>query len=168
MGKEIQLFKSQQVREIIGLTRRQMQYWASTGLIVPSRATDGGHARYTFEDLVAFKTSKKLLAAGVSVQRIRKVIQRLKTILPKVKRPLSELTVVATDDVILVFYEDTVFEAITGQQWILELAEVQRDIAKWEKRVQGLKKYRRVSQRLSAASEKIPLQAPEKVHAQGP
>ena len=134
MGKEKQFFKSQQVREIIGLSRRQMQYWAATGLVVPSSNTPGGHARYTFEDLVALKTARRLLGAGVSVQRIRKVMDKLKKVLPKIKRPLSELTLVATGDVILAFYEDTVFEAITGQQWILELAEIQRDIEKWEKK----------------------------------
>ena len=166
MGKEIKLFKSLQVREIIGLTRRQMQYWASTNLIVPTYTTSGGHARYTFEDLVAFKTSKKLLAAGISVQKIRKVIHRLKDVLPKIKRPLNELTLVATDEVILVFYENTAFEAITGQQWILELGEVERDIEKWERRLQELKKYRRVSQGPITLEEKLQPYVAEKVHGQ--
>ena len=167
MGKEIKLFKSLQVREIIGLTRRQMQYWASTSLIVPGYTTQGGHARYTFEDLVTFKTSKKLLSAGVSVQKIRKVVSRLKEVLPKVKRPLSELILVVTDDVILVFYENTVFEAITGQQWILELGEIQRDIEKWEKRLQGLKKYRRVPQGSVALEERLRPYVAERAHGQG-
>ena len=155
MSKEKQFFKSQQVREIIGLSRRQMQYWAATGLVVPSSNTPGGHARYTFEDLVALKTARRLLGAGVSVQRIRKVMDELKKVLPKIKRPLSELTLVATGDVILVFYEDTVFEAITGQQWILELAEIQRDIEKWEKKVQGLRKYRRVPPKADQAASHL-------------
>jgi DNA-binding transcriptional MerR regulator len=171
MGKEKQFFKSQQVREIIGLTRRQMQYWASTDLVVPSYTTAGGHARYTFEDLVALKTAKRLLGAGVSVQRIRNVMSELKNVLPKIKRPLSELTLVATGDVILVFYEDTVFEAITGQQWILELAEIQRDIEKWEKKFQGLRKYRRVPVKADSGigrfGEKIKPYGAEKVEGQG-
>ena len=167
MGKEKQFFKSQQVREIIGLTRRQMQYWAATGLIVPGYTTPGGHARYTFEDLVALKTARKLLGAGVSVQRIRKVMADLKNVLPKIKRPLSELTLVATGDVILVFYEDTAFEAITGQQWILELAEVQRDIEKWERKFQGLRKYRRVSLGGSRLGGKFKPYGAEKAEGQG-
>lgn len=171
MGKEKQFFKSQQVRDIIGLTRRQMQYWAATGLVVPSYSTPGGHARYTFEDLVALKTAKRLLGAGVSVQRIRKVMDDLKKVLPKIKRPLSELTLVATGDVILVFYEDTAFEAITGQQWILELAEIQRDIEKWEKKLQGLRKYRRVppktDQGLSHLASKFKPYGAEKAEGQG-
>ena len=167
MGKEKQFFKSQQVREIIGLTRRQMQYWAATGLIVPGYTTPGGHARYTFEDLVTLKTAKRLLGAGVSVQRIRKVMAELKNVLPKIKRPLSELTLVATGDVILVFYENTAFEAITGQQWILELAEVQRDIEKWEKKFQGLRKYRRVSLGASRLGGKFKPYGAEKAEGQG-
>jgi DNA-binding transcriptional MerR regulator len=170
MTKDKQFFKSQQVREIIGLTRRQMQYWSATGLIVPSYNTEGGHARYTFEDLVAFKTSKRLLEAGVSVQKIRKVITNLRAILPKIKRPLSELTLVATGDVILVFYEGTAFEAITGQQWILELAEVQRDIERWEKKLQGLQKYRRVSSKVQGSGftdTKIKSYGKEKAEGQG-
>ncbi len=144
-----------------------MQYWASTGLIVPSHTTPGGHARYTFQDLVSLKTSKKLLGAGVSVQRIRKVIDRLKGILPKVKRPLSDLTLVTTDDLVLVFYENTVFEAITGQQWILELSEVQRDIDKWEKRLKNIKKYRVISQPSTPSQKTGDLpQRPEKVYGQ--
>jgi DNA-binding transcriptional MerR regulator len=171
MGKEKQFFKSQQVRDIIGLTRRQMQYWAATGLVVPSYSTPGGHARYTFEDLVALKTAKRLLGVGVSVQRIRKVMNDLKNVLPKIKRPLSELTLVATGDVILVFYEDTAFEAITGQQWILELAEIQRDIEKWEKKLQGLRKYRRVppktDQGISQLGSKFKPYGAEKAEGQG-
>ncbi len=167
MSQSAKYFKSQQVREIIGLTRRQMQYWAATGLVVPSYTTPGGHARYTFEDLVALKTSKRLLAAGVSVQKIRRVMDELKTVLPKIKRPLSELTLVATGDVILVFYEDTAFEAITGQQWILELAEIQRDIDKWQKHFEGLKKYRRVTPGAIALEGQFIPYGPEKAEGQG-
>ena len=143
MDKVGTLYKSQQVREIFGLTRRQMQYWASTGLITPSYMTPGGHARYTFEDLVALKTAKRLLMGGGSVQKIRKVIAQLRKALPSVKRPLSELTLVATGEVILVFYENTVFEAISGQQWILKLAEIERDIEKWNQKNQGINQKRR-------------------------
>jgi DNA-binding transcriptional MerR regulator len=167
MGKERQYFKSQQVREIIGLTRRQMQYWSATGLIEPSYTTPGGHARYTFEDLVALKTSVKLLRAGVSVQKIRRVMAELKNVLPKIKRPLSELTLVATGDVILVFYENTAFEAITGQQWILELAEIQRDIEKWQKKFQGLQKYRRVSLGADQLEAEFKPYGAEKAEGQG-
>jgi len=144
MGVEKRYFHSREVREIVGLTRRQMQYWDQTSLVKASQRTRGGHARYTFEDLVAYKTAKKLLDAGVSLQRIRKVLVRLRDILPTIKKPLVELTLVATGDVVLVFYEDTAFEAITGQEWLLDIADVQRDVDRWQRRVSQLRRFRRV------------------------
>lgn len=137
-------FTSHEVSEIIGLTRRQIQHWDQTDLIKPSLRTPGGHSRYTFQDLVSFKTAKKLLNAGVSVQRIRQSISHLQKLLPTIKRPLAELTLVATGDMVLVFYEGTVFEAISGQEWIVELSEIQQAVDKWHKRVEELRKYRNI------------------------
>jgi len=87
--------------------------------------------------------AKKLLDAGVSLQRIRKVMVRLREILPTIKRPLVELTLVATGDVVLVFYERTVFEAITGQEWLLDIGDVQRDVDRWQRRVGEIRRLRR-------------------------
>jgi DNA-binding transcriptional MerR regulator len=145
VGVEKRYFQSREVREIVGLTRRQMQYWDQTSLVTPAQRTPGGHARYTFEDLIAYKTAKKLLDAGVSLQRIRKVLSRLRDILPTIKKPLVELTLVATGDVVLVFYENTVFEAVTGQEWLLEVADIQRDIERWQRRVGRVREFRRVT-----------------------
>ncbi|HUK55313.1 MAG TPA: MerR family transcriptional regulator [Nitrospiria bacterium] len=137
-------FTSHEAGEIIGLTRRQIQHWDQSDLIRPSSRTAGGHSRYTFQDLVAFKTAKKLLDAGVSLQRIRQSIGELLKLLPTVKRPLAELTLVATGDMVVVFYEGTVFEAISGQQWIVEVSEVQSAVDKWQKRVRELSRYRKI------------------------
>jgi DNA-binding transcriptional MerR regulator len=93
--------------------------------------TAGGHHRYTFEDLVALKATKRLIDSGVSVQRIRSSIQALRRMLPKVERPLSELTLVATGDVVLVFHEGSVFEAVTGQEWVFEVALFEREVETW-------------------------------------
>jgi DNA-binding transcriptional MerR regulator len=138
------LFTRREVSEIIGLTRRQVQHWDQTDLIQPGFRTPGGHTRYTFQDLIAFKTAKKLLNAGISTQRIRHSLRELQRLLPMVKRPLAELTLVATGDVILVFYEGTVFDAVSGQEWIIEVSEVQQAVERWQKRVTELKKYRKV------------------------
>ncbi len=138
------VFRSSEVQEIIGLTRRQLQHWDRTDLIRPSRRTPGGHSRYTFQDLVSYKAAKRLLDAGISVQKIRSVISRLRKILPKIRRPLIDLTLVATGDVVLVFYQSTVFEAITGQQWVLEVADVQQDVEKWRRKLDRIRKNRQV------------------------
>ncbi len=124
-------YRPQEVVQILGLTRRQLQYWAQTDLVVPSARTRGGHHRYTFEDLVALKATKRLIDAGVSVQRIRSSIQALRKMLPQIERPLAELVLVATGDVVLVFREDSAFEAVSGQEWVFEVARFQRELEKW-------------------------------------
>ena len=129
------LYRTKDVVQILGISRRQLQYWAQTDLVEPSAKTPGGHHRYTFEDLVSLKATKRLIDSGVSVQRIRKSIRALRQVLPSVSKPLSELVLVATGDVVLVFSEATAFEAVTGQEWIFEVALFQREVDSWRRAV---------------------------------
>jgi len=124
-------YRTRDVVQILDISRRQLQYWAQTDLVTPSEKTPGGHHRYTFEDLVALKATKRLIDAGVSVQRIRSSIQALRRMLPRIERPLSELTLVATGDVVLVFHEGSAFEAVSGQEWVFEVAQFERELAAW-------------------------------------
>ena len=133
MGAARDLFRASDVVQIIEISRRQLQYWAQTDLIRPSARTPGGHGRYTFEDLVALKASKRLIDAGVSVQRIRKSIRALRKMLPTVERPLAELVLVATGDVVLAFKDGTAFDAISGQQWVFEVARFRREVEAWRR-----------------------------------
>ena len=125
------LYRTKDVVELLGISRRQLQYWSQTDLVVPSEKTPGGHHRYTFEDLVALKAAKRLIDAGVSVQRIRTSIQALRSMLPNVRRPLSALTLVATGDVVLVLHNGAAFEAVSGQEWVFEVARFERELADW-------------------------------------
>ena len=127
------LFRASDVVQIVKISRRQLQYWAQTDLIRPSARTPGGHGRYTFDDLVALKASKRLIDAGVSVQRIRKSIRALRKMLPTVERPLAELILVATGDVVLAFKDGTAFDAISGQQWVFEVARFKREVEDWRR-----------------------------------
>ena len=121
--------------EILQISRRQLQYWAQTGLAEPSAKTPGGHSRYTFEDLVALKAAKRLIDSGVSVQRIRASIGALRKILPTVERPLAELVLVATGDVVLVFRDGMAFDAVSGQEWVFEVAEFEREVESYQRSI---------------------------------
>ena len=131
MGAAHDLSRVGDVVQIIGISRRQLQYWAQTDLVRPSAQTPGGHARYAFEDLVALKTAKRLIDAGVSVQRIRKSIVALRGMLPSVRRPLAEIVLVATGDVVLAFKDGTAFDAVSGQEWVFEVAQFEREVEAW-------------------------------------
>ncbi|MFQ5470580.1 MAG: MerR family transcriptional regulator [Gammaproteobacteria bacterium] len=123
-------FSSRQASRLVQVTPRQLTYWRKTGLVAPSHQTPGGHARYSFTDLISLKTAKRLIDAGVSVQQIRKSLSSLTSLLPSLNRPLTELSLIATGDIILVFHEGSTFEAISGQEWIFPLAQLQDDIEK--------------------------------------
>jgi DNA-binding transcriptional MerR regulator len=134
------------VAQILGISRRQLRYWANTDLVRPALRSPGGHHRYTFQDLIALKAAKRLIDAGVSVQRLRKSITALQRILPTVNRPLAELVLVATGDVVLVVHQGSAFEAATGQEWVFEVAQFQREVEDWKR------KPRPVARRRSAPS----------------
>ncbi|GAB3971059.1 MerR family transcriptional regulator [Streptomyces sparsus] len=64
-----------------GITYRQLDYWARTGLVEPSirPAYGSGTQRlYGFRDVVVLKIVKRLLDAGVSLQNIRAAVSHLR------------------------------------------------------------------------------------------
>ena len=70
-----------QVCKIVGISYRQLDYWARTDLLRPSLADAAGSGtqrRYSYRDLVALKVIKSLLDAGLSLQTARKAIEYLR------------------------------------------------------------------------------------------
>jgi DNA-binding transcriptional MerR regulator len=73
-------FRGPGVCDIVGISYRQLDYWARTGLVTPSirRAAGSGSQRlYSFEDLVRLRVVKRLLDAGVNLERIRVALDEL-------------------------------------------------------------------------------------------
>jgi DNA-binding transcriptional MerR regulator len=65
-----------------GITYRQLDYWARTGLVEPSvrPAYGSGTQRlYSFRDVVVLKIVKRFLDTGVALQNIRTAVQHLRT-----------------------------------------------------------------------------------------
>jgi len=74
-------FSGPQVCTIVGITYRQLDYWARTDLVRPSLADargSGTQRRYSYRDLVRLKVVKSLLDAGVKLQTARKAIVYLR------------------------------------------------------------------------------------------
>jgi DNA-binding transcriptional MerR regulator len=79
-------FRIPDVQKVVGISYRQLDYWARTGLVRPSIRDAGGSGTqrlYSFQDLVELRVIKKLLDAGVSLQRIRRAIEFLRDHLKK-------------------------------------------------------------------------------------
>lgn len=63
-----------------GITYRQLDYWARTGLVEPTvRPAHGSGSQrlYSFRDILVLKLVKRLLDTGISLQQIRVAIQQL-------------------------------------------------------------------------------------------
>jgi DNA-binding transcriptional MerR regulator len=64
-----------------GISYRQLDYWARTGLVEPSvrSATGSGSQRlYGFRDILVLKVVKRLLDTGISLQQIRSAVEFLR------------------------------------------------------------------------------------------
>jgi DNA-binding transcriptional MerR regulator len=64
-----------------GITYRQLDYWARTGLVEPSvRSAQGSGSQrlYSFRDILVLKVVKRLLDTGVSLQQIRTAVTHLR------------------------------------------------------------------------------------------
>ena len=63
-----------------GITYRQLDYWARTGLVEPTiRGAKGSGSQrlYSFRDILLLKVVKRLLDTGVSLQQIRTAVNAL-------------------------------------------------------------------------------------------
>ncbi|MGI8534906.1 MAG: MerR family transcriptional regulator [Mycobacteriales bacterium] len=66
---------------VAGITYRQLDYWARTGLVEPTvrEASGSGTQRlYSFRDILVLKLVKKLLDVGISLHNIRTAIGTLR------------------------------------------------------------------------------------------
>lgn len=64
-----------------GITYRQLDYWARTGLVEPAvrgAKGSGSHRLYSFRDILVLKVVKRLLDTGVSLQQIRSAVLHLR------------------------------------------------------------------------------------------
>ena len=90
-------YRAPQVCQLIGITYRQLDYWARTDLLRPSLRAAGGSGTqrlYSFTDLVQLKVIKRLLDTGISLPKIRRAIEWLKSEMD-VDNPLKDSTLLS-------------------------------------------------------------------------
>ena len=74
-------YSGTQTAKVVGISYRQLDYWARTDLIRPSLsdATGSGSRRsYSYNDLLELKAIKKLLDSGIKLEQVRKVFAYLR------------------------------------------------------------------------------------------
>jgi DNA-binding transcriptional MerR regulator len=108
---------------IAGITYRQLDYWARTGLVEPSvrpAAGSGSQRLYSFRDILVLKVVKRLLDTGVSLQNIRSAVQHLRD---RGVRDLAQITLMSDGASV---YEctsaDEVVDLVQGGQGVFGIA----------------------------------------------
>ena len=69
-------FSGKSAADIVGITYRQLDYWARTNLIRPTAADatgSGSRRQYTYKDLLELKVVKRLLDSGIKLTSVRDV-----------------------------------------------------------------------------------------------
>ena len=101
-------YSSKQVCKIIDLTYRQLDYYDRTDFVKPSINNAEGYGSrrmYGFDDLLKLKVIKKLLEAGVSLQKIRKAKKYLEENNDK-NNALLDVTLISDGDSVYACYSD--------------------------------------------------------------
>ena len=106
-----------------GITYRQLDYWARTGLVEPSiRGAKGSGSQrlYAFRDILLLKIVKRLLDTGVSLQQIRAAVNALH------ERGVEDLTAITLMSDGASVYEctsaDEVIDLVQGGQGVFGIA----------------------------------------------
>ncbi|WP_239309470.1 MULTISPECIES: MerR family transcriptional regulator [unclassified Frankia] len=106
-----------------GITYRQLDYWARTGLVLPSvrGATGSGSQRlYSFRDVLVLRVVRKLLEAGVSLQNIRAAVDCLRV---RGIEDLAEVTLVSDGSTVYeCISDDQVIDLVQGGQGVFAIA----------------------------------------------
>lgn len=118
-------YRAPTVCKLVGISYRQLDYWARTNLIKPSvqdAKGSGSQRRYSFSDVVQLKVIKRLLDAGMSLKKIRQAVSILRQQLQS-ERPLADVTLLSDGQTIYAAHSpDEVFDVLQRGQGVFALA----------------------------------------------
>jgi DNA-binding transcriptional MerR regulator len=109
-------FSGRETADIVGITYRQLDYWARTDLIRPSLADargSGSRRRYSYQNLVELKMIKTLLDAGQKLERVRAAFQYIRALGEDLT---AAQLVIAGDSVILVRDGEDLIDVVNKHQ----------------------------------------------------
>lgn len=106
-----------------GVTYRQLDYWARTGLLEPSVRNPSGSGTqrlYSFRDILVLKIIKRLLDTGVSLQQIRVAVTALRE---RGVQDLAHITLASDGaSVYECTSDDEVIDLVRGGQGVFAIA----------------------------------------------
>ncbi len=104
-------YSGREAADIVGITYRQLDYWARTDLIRPSMADakgSGSRRRYSYKDLVELKMIKTLLDSGQKLERVRAAFEYLRDL----GDDLSSVQLVIAGETVMLVREDELIDVV--------------------------------------------------------
>jgi DNA-binding transcriptional MerR regulator len=114
-------FSGRQTAEIVGITYRQLDYWARTNLVRPSLADahgSGSRRRYSYTDLLELKVIKTLLDAGIKLESVRGAFTFLRD---QLGQDVASANLVITGTSAVFVHNDELIDVINRGQGVLNL-----------------------------------------------
>lgn len=114
-------FSGKRAAEIVGITYRQLDYWARTDLVRPSvtDATGSGSRRqYSYRDLLELKVIKDLLDAGIKLEAVRSVFTFMRENLGE---DIASANLVITGHQVLMKRDEEIIDVVKAGQGVLNI-----------------------------------------------
>jgi len=105
-------YSGREAADIVGITYRQLDYWARTDLIRPSLADakgSGSRRRYSYRDLVELKMIKTLLDSGQKLERVRAAFEYLRDL----GDDLSSVQLVIAGESVMLVRDDELIDVVS-------------------------------------------------------
>lgn len=114
-------FSGTQAAKVVGITYRQLDYWARTDLIRPSLSDasgSGSRRRYSYKDLLELRVIKTLLDAGIKLESVRDVFEYLRR---HVGADISSAHLVINGNSVVLAQGDELIDVLQNGQGVLNV-----------------------------------------------
>ena len=114
-------YPAKRAAEIVGITYRQLDYWARTDLLKPTFAKaegSGSRRLYSYTDLLELKAVKSLLDAGIKLESVREVFGYLRD---ELQADVSTVNLVISGSQVLVRSGEEIIDLLRGGQGVLNV-----------------------------------------------
>jgi len=134
-------YSGTQAADIVGITYRQLDYWARTDLVRPS-ATDaagsGSRREYVYRDLLELKVIKNLLDAGIKLESVRDVFNYLRR---HVTTDVSSAHIVISGKSVVLCDGDHLIDTVRNGQGVLNVLPLSTVKQELDARIVELKRH---------------------------
>ena len=114
-------FSGKRAALVVGITYRQLDYWARTDLVRPSLADaagSGSRRKYSYRDLLELKIIKNLLDAGIRLESVRLAFTELRQ---RVGLDIASAHLVISGSTVVLCRGDELIDLVQRGQGVLNI-----------------------------------------------